>query len=69
MYSIINGYNYLYKYYLGGKENMKYEVYDLYDYRELLGTVDTMEEVNRLKNERILDTDGECYIIIEEVFS
>ncbi len=46
---------------------MKYEVYDVYDYRELLGSVDTMEEVNRLKNERILDTEGECYIIIEEV--
>ena len=28
---------------------MKYELYDVYDYRELLGTVDTMEEVNRLK--------------------
>lgn len=46
---------------------MKYKVYDVYDYRELLGTVETMDEVNLLKNERISDTDGECYIIIEEV--
>lgn len=46
---------------------MKYKVYDVYDYRELLGIVDTMDDVNRLTNERISCTDGECYIIIEEV--
>ena len=28
---------------------MKYKVYDVYDYRELLGTVETMDEVNLLK--------------------
>lgn len=45
---------------------MKYKVYDLYDGRELLGKVETMGEVIKLRNERINDTDGECYIIVLE---
>ena len=46
---------------------MKYEVYDLYDGRELLGKAQTKEEVNKLINERINDTDGECYISVVEL--
>lgn len=30
---------------------MKYKVYDVYCYRELLGIVETMDEVNLLTNE------------------
>lgn len=45
---------------------MKYYVYDLYDGKELLGEVESMDKVRDLKNERIRDTDGECYIRIEE---
>lgn len=44
---------------------MKYYVYDLYDGKELLGKVKSMDEVIELTNERISDTDGECYISIE----
>lgn len=44
---------------------MKYYVYDLYDGKELLGEVKSMDEVIELANERINDTDGECYISIE----
>lgn len=44
---------------------MKYYVYDLYDGKELLGKVKSMDEVIGLTNERISDTDGECYISIE----
>ena len=45
---------------------MKYYVYDVYDFKELLGVVEDMDEVRELTNERIRDTDGECYISIEE---
>lgn len=45
---------------------MKYYVYDLYDGKELLGEVESMDKVRELTNERIRDTDGECYITIEE---
>lgn len=45
---------------------MKYYVYDLYDAKELLGEVESMDKVRELTNERIRDTDGECYISIEE---
>jgi hypothetical protein len=45
---------------------MKYEVYDLYDGRELLGVVESMDEVNRLINDRIIETDGECYIDVKK---
>lgn len=44
---------------------MKYYVYDLYEGKELLGKVESMDEVRELTNERIRDTDGECYISIE----
>lgn len=44
----------------------KYVVYDLYDGKELLGEVETMDEVRILIKERIRDTDGECYISIRE---
>ena len=45
---------------------MKYYVYDLYDGKELLGVVEDMDEVRELTNERVRDTDGECYIRIIE---
>ena len=43
---------------------MKYEVYD---WRELIGVAQTMNEVDKIINERILDTDGECYINIKVI--
>lgn len=46
---------------------MKYYVYDLYDGKELLGVVEDMDEVRELRNERVRDTDGECYIRIEKM--
>lgn len=46
---------------------MKYEVYDLYDGCELLGVAETMNEVNKIINDRVLDTDGECYINIKVI--
>lgn len=46
---------------------MKYEVYDLYDGCELIGVAKTMNEVNKIINDRVLDTDGECYISIKEI--
>lgn len=45
---------------------MKYYVYDVYDFKELLGVVEDMDEVRELTNERFRDTDGECYIRIIE---
>nr|DAR48081.1 MAG TPA: hypothetical protein [Caudoviricetes sp.] len=45
---------------------MNYYVYDLYDGKELVGEVESMDKVKELTNERIRDTDGEYYIIIEE---
>lgn len=45
---------------------MKYYVYDLYECKELLGKVENMDEVRELTNERIRDSDGECYISIIE---
>lgn len=45
---------------------MKYKVYDLYEEIELLVEVESMDEVIKLTNERLIETDGECYISIEE---
>lgn len=45
---------------------MKYYVYDVYDFKELLGVVEDMDKVRELTNERVRDTDGECYIRIIE---
>lgn len=45
----------------------KYRVYDLYDYKEILGYADTMKEVKRLAEERYNDTDGECDIWYAEL--
>ena len=45
---------------------MKYYVYDLYDGKELVGEVESMDNVRDLTNQRVRDTDGECYIRIEE---
>ena len=45
---------------------MKYYVYDLYDGKELVGEVESMDKVRALTNQRVRDTDGECYIRIEE---
>lgn len=45
----------------------KYKVYDLYDYKEVLGYADTMQEVKRLARERMDDTDGECCIYYAEL--
>jgi len=42
-----------------------YQVIDCYEGdEELLGTVETLKEARKLKNERIDDTDGECDVII-----
>ena len=45
----------------------KYKVYDLYVYKEVLGYVDTMQEVKRLARERMVDTEGECSIYYVEL--
>lgn len=43
-----------------------YKIYDNYDGdMELLGS-GTLKECKRLAKERIEDTDGECYLIIED---
>ena len=45
----------------------KYKIYDLYDYKEVIGYADTMQEVKRLAMRRIIDTDGECSIYYVEL--
>ena len=42
----------------------KYKVVDLYDGKDVLGYADTKQEIKRLANERIDDTDGECDIYV-----
>lgn len=45
----------------------KYRVYDLYDCKEVIGHVDTMQEVKRLARQRLVDTEGECSIYYVEL--
>lgn len=47
---------------------VEYRVYDDYDFteRKLLGIVENRGQVDKLANERVLNTDGECWITVEK---
>lgn len=44
-----------------------YKVVDTYDGYDLLGYADTREEANKLAEEQVEATDGECYIVIRKL--
>jgi len=45
-------------------KNKLYKVFDSYsEDMELLGTCDTIEEVLKIENQRVDETDGECYLL------
>lgn len=42
----------------------RYKLYDIYDYRELIGRYETMDAVRESARQRIDDTDGECSLML-----
>lgn len=42
----------------------RYKLFDVYDYRELLGRYETMDAVRSSARQRIEDTDGECSLLL-----
>lgn len=44
-----------------------YKLYDIYEETELIGYFFNKTELNKAINERVNDTDGECYISIDEM--
>ena len=48
-------------------KGMSYRVIDAYDMdADVLGYASTKRELNGFINERVEDTDGECYIIVQK---
>ena len=45
----------------------KYKVYDLCEWKEVIGFADTLREVRQIARERYNDTDGECAIYYAEL--
>lgn len=45
----------------------KFKVYDIYEGKEVLGYAENLQEVHKLKNKRIGDTDGECYVVYAQL--
>lgn len=41
----------------------KYLVIDVQEGKDVLGKVNTLEEVKALCGERVKDTDGDCYVV------
>lgn len=44
----------------------KYEIIDVYEDYEILGHADSMDDVRKIAEQRLADTDGECAVMIRE---